>query len=270
VHDATIYPVKAPNGSTVILYGHETGVGVVWRGGRPLKKAAATPQQPAKPAKANGTNNDVIMIIDSDDDEPAKAASPPPAPAEFDDEEEELDPDEPYPSFVQHFRLALNAQVLHIAVPQIPAVSSLRPADTIPAIFSKSMVFAVTCADCTVRIITLPLSPPSDAAKEKAQFGEAVVKIHGHQSIPRGTTMTWTSRSEPTNQDHSDDEMDVDVDGDAEASSGRRARSSRSAKSGEEGFDLLVATHSAELGGLLKIWRRSQSKPHIPSLHTRL
>jgi hypothetical protein len=267
VHDATIYPVKAPNGSTIILYGHETGVGVAWRGGRPLKKTSAPPKQPAKPAKVNGTNNDVIMIIDSDDDEPAKTASPPPPPAEFDDEEEELDPDEPYPSFVQQFRLALNAQVLNIAVPQIPAVSPLRPADTIPAIFSKNMVFAVTCADCTVRIITLPLSPPSDAAKEKSQFGEAVVKIHGHQSIPRGTTMTWTSKSEPANQVHSDDEMDVDDDANAEATSTRRGRSSHSANTGEEGFDLLVATHSAELGGLLKIWRFQLAEKSVTAAH---
>jgi hypothetical protein len=272
VHDATIYPVKAPNGSTIILYAHETGVGVAWRGGRPLKKAAAAPKQPAKPAKVNGANNDAIMIIDSDDDEPAKPASPPPAPeAEFDDEEEELDPDQPYPSFVQQVRLALNAQVLHIAVPQIPAVSSLRPADTIPAIFSKNMVFAVTCADCTVRVVTLPLSPPSEAAKEKSQFGEAAVKIHGHQSIPRGTTMTWTSRGEPTNEDHSDDEMDVDGDGDAEATSARRRRTlesrSRTANPGEEGFDLLVATHSAELGGLLKIWRFQLAETSLNAAH---
>jgi hypothetical protein len=263
VHDATIYPIKAPNGSTIILYAHETGVGVAWRGGRPLMKTAAPPKQPVKPAKVNGTNNDAIMIIDSDDDEPAKTTSPPPAPeAEFDHEEEELDPDQPYPSFVQQLRLALNVQVLHIAVPQIPAVSSLRPADTIPAIFTKNMVFTVTCADCTVRVITLPLSPPSDAAKEKSQFGEVVVKIHGHQSIPRGTTMTWTSRSQPANQHHSDDEMDVDGDGDAEAPSADQLRNSS-----EDNFDLLVATHSAELGGLLKIWRFQLAETSLNATH---
>jgi hypothetical protein len=263
VHDATIYPIKAPNGSTIILYAHETGVGVAWRGGRPLMKTAAPPKQPVKPAKVNGTNNDAIMIIDSDDDEPAKTTSPPPAPeAEFDHEEEELDPDQPYPSFVQQLRLALNVQVLHIAVPQIPAVSSLRPADTIPAIFTKNVVFTVTCADCTVRVITLPLSPPSDAAKEKSQFGEVVVKIHGHQSIPRGTTMTWTSRSQPANQHHSDDEMDVDGDGDAEAPSADQLRNSS-----EDNFDLLVATHSAELGGLLKIWRFQLAETSLNATH---
>ncbi|KAH7085232.1 hypothetical protein BKA63DRAFT_485195 [Paraphoma chrysanthemicola] len=265
VHDATIYPVKAPNGSTIVLYGHETGVGILWRGGRPLKKAAPPPKQPAKPAKVNGTNKDAIMIIDSDDEDTSKAASQPSVPeAEFEDEGEELDPDQPYSSFVQQVSISLNTEVLHIAVPQIPTVSSLRPADTIPAIFSKRIVFTVACADCTVRVITLPLSPPPQAAKEKtlsakSQIGEEVVKVHGHQNIPRGITMTWTSRGNPDSKSGSNDEMDVDGDDTAANTPGRRRRQqqsrSRSRNQGEEGFDLLVASHSTELGGLLKIWR---------------
>jgi hypothetical protein len=241
VHNATIYPVNAPNGSTVMLYAHDAGVGIVWRGGRSLKKAPAPPQQPARPAKTNGTN-DAIMIIDSDDDAPAKAAAQEPLPeAEFDDEEEELDPAQPYPSFVQQVRLALNTQVLHIAVPQIPAVSSLRPAHTIPHVFSTKMVFAVTCADSTVRVITLPLRPPPDSVKEKpysahSQFGEEVVKVHGHQGIARGVTVTWTSRGE--DQEQSEDDMDVDGEDDA-AGRRRPTNRSRSRNPGEDGYDLL-------------------------------
>jgi hypothetical protein len=230
-----------------------------------LKKAAAQPKQPAKPAKVNGASNDAIMIIDSDDDEPATTASKQPAPAaELDEEEEELDPDQPYPSFVQQLRLALNTEVLHIAVPQVPSVTSLRPAESIPALFATKMVFTVVCADCTVRVITLPLSPPPDAAKEKPQsakslFGEEIVKVQGHQSIPRGTSMTWTSRSVPTFNKHASDEMEVDGEGDDAETQIRQTREqssgSHSHKQGGDGFDLLVASHSAELGGLLKIWR---------------
>ncbi|KAJ4365619.1 hypothetical protein N0V83_008239 [Neocucurbitaria cava] len=273
-HDSKIYPVKAPNGSTIILYGHETGVGIVWRGGRPLKKSAPPPKQPAK---VNGTSNDAIMIIDSDDEEPAKAASQQPAPeAEFEEEEEELDPDRPYPSIIQHLRLSLNTKVLQVAVPQIPTVSSLRPADTIPAIFSKKMVFTVACADSTVRVITLPLSPLPDAAKEKplsanSQFGEQIVKIHGHQSITRGVTMTWTSNAEPISKDRPADDMDVDREEDATATPGRRRRKqqsrSRSRPRTEEGFALLVASHSAELGGVLKIWRFGLAETSLNVAH---
>ncbi|KAH8727066.1 hypothetical protein GQ44DRAFT_770505 [Phaeosphaeriaceae sp. PMI808] len=276
VHDATIYPVKAPNGSTIILYGYESGVGIVWRGGRPLKKTVPMSKQPAKPARVNGINKDAIMIIDSDDDEPAKTAAQQPVPeAEFEDEDEELDPDNPYPSFVQHLRLSLNTQVLHIAVPEIPAVSSLRPTESMPALFSKKMVFTVTCADCTVRVISLSLSPPPNAVKEKphsaaSQFGEEVIKVHGHQAIPRGVTMTWTSRSEPTFKDHSEDEMEVDGDGDAATTPPRRRRRqsrSRSQNQAEGDFDLLVASHSAELGGLLRIWRLQFAETSLTATH---
>ena len=121
-----------------------------------MKKSAPPPKQPAKPAKVNGTSNDAIMIIDSDDDEPAKAAAEPPPKAEFEPEEEELDPDQSYASIVQQLSLCLGTQVLHIAVPQIPSASTLRPADTIPPIFTKNLVFTVACADSTVRVITLP------------------------------------------------------------------------------------------------------------------
>lgn len=271
LYDAKVYPVKAPNGSTILLYGHESGVGILWRGGRPLKKSAPAQRAPSKvpPPKVNGTSSDAIMIIDSDDDEPAKTAPQPPPEAEFEDDDEELDPDLPYPSFVQQLRLALNTQVVHIAVPHIPAVSALRPADTVPEIFSKKIVFAVACADHSVRVISLPLTPPSEAAKEsplsaKSQWGEEVVRVPthvGHQSIPRGITMTWTSRAEPSFDERSEDEMEVDGDEDAEATPGRRksrrkqSRSRSARRHGSQGWDLLVASHSAEVGGLLKIWR---------------
>lgn len=275
VHDSTIYPVKAPNGSTIILYGHETGVGIVWRGGRSLKNAPPLLKQPAKPAKVNGTN-DAIMIIDSDDDEPAKSTAPPPPPAEFEEEEEELDPDQPYPSFIQQLRLSLNTQVLHIAVPQIPTVSSLRPADSVPPIFSHKMVFSVACADSTIRVITLPLNPPSNAAKEKphsakSQCGEEVVKIHGHQSIARGIALTWTSRGEPRIMDDADDDVDMEEEPDVGATPGRRRHRqqarSRSRPDSTEGFDLLLATHSAELGGLLKFWRLELTEFIVKATH---
>ena len=233
-----------------------------------MKKAAPTPKPPAKPAKVNGTSNDAIMTIDSDDDEPAKAAPQLTAPeAEFEDEEEELDPDQPYPSVVQHLYLSLNTQVLHIAVPQIPVVSSLRPADTVPPIFGKKMVFAVACADSSVRIITLSLNPPSDAAKEKplsakSQFGEEIVKVHGHQSIARGITMTWTAKGQPKSKHDAQDEMDVDDEDTTAATNQQHSQVGHG-----DGFDLLVASHSAELGGVLKIWRFELAETSLSVAH---
>lgn len=219
------------------------------------------------------------MIIDSDDDEPAK---PPPAQAvpaaEFEDEEEELDPDQPYPSIVQQIRLSFNTEVLHIAVPQVPAASALRSADTTPAIFSKKLVFTAVCADSTIRIVTLPLSPPPHSAKEQplnasSQYGEEVIKFHGHHSIVRGVTMTWTSRGEPSSGRDDDDDMDVDLDttGNAGATPARRRRTQRSRSRSQPGkaaaFDILIATHSAEVGGLFKIWRFGLTETSVNGAH---
>ena len=275
VHEATIYPVKASNGSTILLYAHDTGVSIVWRGGRPLKRT--TPKQAPKPQKVNGASNDAIMIIDSDDDVPAKPAPAQPLPqAEFEDEEEELDPDQPYPSIIQQIRLSFNTEVLHIAVPQVPTISTLRPTDTVPAIFSKKLVFTATCADSTIRIVTLPLSPPPHSAKERvhnasSQYGEEIVKFHGHLSIARGVSMTWTSRGEPAAKHETDDEMDVDAEGEAGRTPGRRRKiqqsRSRSRPGTAAGFDILVATHSAELGGLFKIWRFELTETLVKAAH---
>jgi hypothetical protein len=228
------------------------------------------PKAPAKaPPKVNGSK-DAIMIIDSDDDyEPPKAAPQPLPKAEFEEEEEELDPDRPYPSIVQQLRLPLNTEVLHIAVPQIPASSELQPGQTIPPIFQEKMVFAVACTDFTVRIITLPLNPPPNAAKErpsagKSMYGEDVVKIPthaGHQTVPSGVSVTWTSQAEPSHGQPAEDEMEVDQDT-ANAPLRRSPRKKQvppqpAVARDIEGFDLLVASHSPELGGLLKIWRFS-------------
>lgn len=249
---------------------------VCWRGGRPLKKVAPPSTQAPKPKNGHGASNDAIMIIDLDDDKPAKTTATPALPkAEFEDEEEELDPDQPYPSVIQQIRLSFNTAVLHIAVPQVPAVSTLHPADTIPAIFGKKLVFTATCADSTIRVVTLPLSPPPDSAKEKplsasSQYGEEVIKFHGHQSIARGATMTWTSRAEPSAKRDMGDEMDVDAAGDAGATPGRRRRPqsrSHSRPGTAAGFDILVATHSAELGGLFKIWRFELTETSVNGAH---
>ncbi|KAF2641624.1 hypothetical protein P280DRAFT_489958 [Massarina eburnea CBS 473.64] len=273
VHATKIYPVKAPNGSTIILYGQDGGVGILWRGGRPLRESASPPKELSK---VNGTSKTNAISLDSDDEEPAAKAEPSPK-AEFDDEEEELDPDHPYPSIIQHIRLPLNTDVLHIAVPSVASAAELLPAGPTPPIFHKKICFAIACTDYSVRVITLPLAPPPEAAKTRSAqgaslFGEDITTIPvyaGHQDIPRGVSVTWTSRNEPKDKQFSDDEMDVDREeaGEGAAAVSRRsprkkqARSrsrsrSRSGVGGDaSGFDLLVASHTDELGGLLYIWR---------------
>ncbi|PVI06976.1 hypothetical protein DM02DRAFT_638344 [Periconia macrospinosa] len=269
VYDTKIYPIKAPNGSTILLYGQTGGVSILWRGGRPLKQKTSGPAKPSKPrAKVNGASEPIELSSDSDSS-PKKSAPPPLPEAEFEEEEEELDDDQPCPSIIQHVQLPLRTDVLHIAVPPIAPASELAPNSSRPPIFTNKLVFAVACADFTVRVITLPLSPPSEAAKErtskgKSRYGEEVTAIPmhaGHQDIPRGVTMTWTSRSEPRHEKSRDDEMDVDTaEGDVAPSDNQASRQNNDAvdsaiEANTSDFDLLVASHTSELGGLLKLWR---------------
>lgn len=238
-----------------------------------MKKTSPAPRKaPKPPAKVNGATE--VINLDSDSDSSPQIKNPttsqPPPKAEFEEENEELDPDLPYPSIIQHIRLSLRTDVLHIAVPPIAPASGLSPAGSIPPIFDNKMVFTVACADFTVRVITLPLNPPPNAAKDRTPnsnslFGEEVATIpvySGHQDVPRGVTMTWTSRSGPGhNQSQDDDEMDMDgVDGAAAPSDSQNPQNGHSAPNGtvsgtSDGFDLLVASHTSELGGLLKLWR---------------
>ncbi|OCK76344.1 hypothetical protein K432DRAFT_306547 [Lepidopterella palustris CBS 459.81] len=270
IHEAKIYPVKAPNGSTIILYGHEHGVRILWRDGRPPTKNARTREQPTPPP-VNGTGNESIMIIDSDDEEPRsrKIIHYLPDEAEFESEEEELDPEQPFPSFIQQIDLPLNTEALHIAIPQIPPITSIRPAESMPPVFNKKIVFAVACVDFSVRIITLPLNPPSAVTKTKplekhrTRWGEEIIEIKGqagHQSIPNGVAMTWTSKIPVTSDDESEDGMPDDDDDEptprrnrSSLTKGSRSRSGN--RNDINGWDLLVASHSAELSGLLRVWR---------------
>ncbi|KAL1642726.1 hypothetical protein SLS58_005230 [Diplodia intermedia] len=258
VNAAKIYPKTAPNGSTVVVYGHSNGLRVIWRGGRSLKPKAASSGD-GQP-KVNGTSNDAVMI-DLTDDEPSQA--PPTVvddDVEFESEEEEEDEAEPYPPVVQQLDLPLGTEVLYMSFPQVPTISPYRPADLIPPIFNERIVLSVVCADSSVRVVTLPLTPPSharkaaDRSKSKAPYGEQVLRIegqHGHQSIPRGITMTWSSRTSDTFPDGM--EMDADASDDDDTDSFRSRKLIQSDEPLE--WDLIVASHSVEVTGLLHIFR---------------
>ncbi|KAK6420843.1 hypothetical protein LTR95_016889, partial [Oleoguttula sp. CCFEE 5521] len=127
---AAIYPLPAPNGSTVILYGNDRGLRVLWRGGRRIKAAD-------RPPPLANSANDVIMIDDSDDE---PAAPPPPQKVEYEDDEEEPDEETPYPSIIQEMDIPLGSPVLHLAIPSLPPDAKQR-ADL------KDIVKVTTCDD---------------------------------------------------------------------------------------------------------------------------
>ena len=246
MYSAKAYPQISPNGSSIIIYSHESGIRILWRGGRPFKP----PQEPAKDesqnSKANGAAqpNDSIMIIDSDDEEPAP--EPPKdevETAQFEDEEEEIDPAEPFQNILRHIDVHIGTRALGLSLPRFLPDTARSPLDPFPPILSKMIVVAVLCADCSTRIIAVPLAPPPPTSNDSSKWGIQSLTISGaatHQEIPTGGAITFTCRK-------------PDSDEKSKSRSRSRGRNTKSSPTAEDSWDLLLATHSAEATGVLLV-----------------
>jgi len=163
----------------------------------------------------------------------------------FESDEEEIDDEQPCPSVVQDLEISLGSPVFHISVPCLSTQSARRSEADVPELFTQSIVAAVATADGTVKVITLPLDPPSAATKRKRRLGARVCTLTDapRLSLSRGITMTWT---ESVEEEHSD-------------ARGRQTRSrsrSMAAEAGEPAdYSLLVATATAEFSGKVNLYR---------------
>lgn len=256
-----IYPKNPPNGSTAILYGHDFGVRILWRGGRRLKAGSPTTNAHSK-SSVNGAGKDAVIIIDSDDEEPSDRTNFAQEEAQYESEEEELDLSQPAPSIIQSLDVELGSPVFHIATPDLKSSS----ADSQPKIFNEKIVFSATCADNSVRIVSIPLNPPSDSQEAESSRKQILdIRGHnGHQDIPNAITMTWTSR-----YDTSIDESGfMELEGEEESTQSPRISRRKSnpaqllsrmrpkaALENNEDWDILIASHSPELTGLLRVYR---------------
>lgn len=240
IHTSVVFPAKSSNGSTVIIYGHEHGVRIMWRGGRPFKPVSP---EPTAPKKTNGSEN-AIISLDSDDEGPSisKYVDKP----EFEDEEEELDPALPYPNILQTLDLPLGTAVLHLAI--LPA-AFLRPESYLPMAFASlkdKIVFTAACADNSLRLVTLPLTPPSPSSKLRPEFkknifdtdaghgswGETITTLEGHARAADGVSMTLSSTNTSKELVRAD-----------------------SAPSALSEPSIIVSSHSSETTGLLLVFR---------------
>lgn len=236
VHTAQGYPLRAPNGSSIIVYGNETGLKVVWRGGRQfsdLKKAA-----PSRPEKSAANNDDSVMILDSDEED-APDATPAQAESsyEFVHEESEVDPSAPYEAILRQIDIPLGSRVLHLAIPRLTPEESRSPLDPFPPIAKSTIVIAAVCSDFSTRVVSLPLLPPHPEQTNPKEWHVQNITLSGgvtHQDIPRGVSLTFTC--EQTEDD-------------------QNPRKSRGRAEASGQWSILVATHSAEGSGLLLIHR---------------
>ncbi|KAK3718672.1 hypothetical protein LTR37_004889 [Vermiconidia calcicola] len=203
IHCSQIYPLQAPNGSTVILYGHDRGLRVLWRGGKRPKE----PDTKKRPPKGNGVNNkqDVIVIDDSDDE--PQQNQPEDTEDQYEDEEDEQDPDCPYPQVIQDLDVDLGTEVLHIAIPSITSAA----ASQIRKRANTHIVVVIGCSDTKLLLMTIPLKPPTFANKQEYfQQNVTELKLEGGGSIAHGLAVkfvakeddsSYRSRSESTDGD---------------------------------------------------------------------
>lgn len=259
-----VYPHPSPNGSTVIVCGHQQGLSILWKGGRPFE-SQRTDSRPV-----NGVSNDIIMVIDSEDEAPENDYKDTTI---FEPEESERKPSQPQDPIIQSLDLPLGTAVLHLSFPHLPPESQDSTMRSLPKILSERILIAMTCSDFTIRLLTVPLLPPSPARKMRAgsecrvlketsalgYFGEQIIVLpaeNGHQSIPKGVSITITGSPQ---QDYENGSIGAEDVGDTQAPGGTNTTSQAHSKLLPERtsnkWHFLIASHSADLSGLLLIHR---------------
>ena len=206
--------MKAPSSSSIIVYGHENGIRVIWRGGNGAKKC----QREVEPLYAS-VNSTLDVALGG-------------------------------------------SEALHIAFPHLPT-DVHHNTKSLPDLFSEKLVVAVACSDCSIRVVTLPLTPPKSEGKQAISNArvEQVLTLTGsagHQSLPNCVSLTYTSpRSfEDEDVDMEDrDETTRQLEYPSKTSQPVSRRSSHSNAQDERSWDLLVASHSRDLSGRLLIHR---------------
>ena len=199
---------------------------------------------------ANGGTSDDPMTIDSDDEPSGETNQYHGIPAEFEDQEEEHDPLRPYAPIVQTLDLPLGTKVLRLSFLRLTTELQQSSLGSMPQMLLEKMMVAVACSDCSVRLLTIPLTPPSEpnrvkpdisgddscASTGKGLYGEQMIILtsaKSHRSLVQGISMTITANT--TTSTGIDDRSDCE----------------------DNLWDLLVASHSAETSGLLLVHRIS-------------
>ena len=203
------------------------------------------------------------MLIDSDEEAPYQDNP------DFEEDDGDFDVSEPYEPIIQMLDLPLGVEVLHLAFPHLPAHAQRSGLDSLPVLFSQKLVLAVACSDSSVRVILIPLLPPSPQGKNrpdlrdkasnleagKSVFGEQMILLSNgttHRSIPKGVSISMTSTPP---EDLDEDEVSGQSPDLGRNVSRSASRSRSTHRLGDYQWDLLIASHSADLSGLLLIHR---------------
>ncbi|KAM0277276.1 hypothetical protein ACHAQH_005935 [Verticillium albo-atrum] len=251
IHDVKTYPVLSPQGATILIYAHGNGITIAWRGGRRFKAANKATQAPP-PIKANGNAAsfaDVVMLIDSDEEDappPKKQAS---APYTDKPEFEDAVEDEPYPGIIQTLDLSFGAPALQIAVLPITPCTAEDAAAAAAETLKDKMVFAVSCSNSDVYILSLPLTPPSPESKARPELRSSLLAATAGTGQWGDTVIVLTGQTK-----HSDG-IALSLAKPAKSSStSDRIREQAGSSLSTPKNRLVVASHNKEASGVLRLW----------------
>ncbi|KKA26158.1 hypothetical protein TD95_003589 [Thielaviopsis punctulata] len=247
VYNVKTYPILSPQGATILIYGHENGFAVVWRGGRRLKTKRADAAR-AEGSKTKKKGADAVVLLDSDDDEPMGGNADPKGPFVDTPEFEIGTVNDPYPEIIQTLDLALGTPVTHIAVvPMTPTQTTDETTFTGIEQLKEKMVFAIACGTNDVYLVSLPLTPPSHESKSRPElkrgllspttgagfWGETLILLSGQLQPSRGLAVTLV-----------------------------KPKSSEKATTKPR---LVVASHTREASGVLRLWEAALSDAVVRS-----
>ncbi|KAI0114294.1 hypothetical protein F4776DRAFT_331653 [Hypoxylon sp. NC0597] len=247
IHTVQTYPVLSPQGATILIYGHENGITIIWRGGRKFKPEVNKDAERDPAAKQNGKPSvDAVMIIDSDDED----AAPVGMGESFVNQpqfEDDLDEDDPYPEITQTLDLEFGTAVHHVAALPLTPCTAEDAAWGGTEILRDRMVFAASCATREVFLITLPLVPPSPLSKARPELQESL--LAGKAGNGKwGETMTLL-----TGQLKGSDSLAITLIRSKTILDGSKS-SDRSRSESRALPRVVVAAHSPEASGALRLW----------------
>ena len=213
------------------------------------------------------------MAIDSEQEQPSDPTQARHGHSAFEEAEDEFNPREPYFPILQHLNLPLGTAVLDLSFPELLPLTKPSELRAFPRLLQQTLVVALACADFTIKVFTLPLSPPLPQSKARPEvnskilpgsFGEGlyreqIITLNGnvtHQSFPKGVSVALVPRLvERTNGGHLSETVPESRTQLSTMTAGRFSDSNPVEDVGKSRWDLLVASHSTDVTGILLIHR---------------
>lgn len=197
-----VYPQKSQRGSEVIVSGYQEGIQILWRGGQRLHpKSSVYKDNDGQEHRFNRQLS--LKLREQTTGEPIVTRPIPDADKvcyERDDKETVEDDDEDSAEdFVQEVSISTGSPVLHLTMPTV--AKDLSPEEhewdvNVPIFMHLSIILIAVCADSTVRLIMLPINPPSATAKRNHTLGARICTLKPTTTfarhVPVAVDVTWT------------------------------------------------------------------------------